>query len=345
MAQIKTRGLENFSVDDQKIRARNNNYIVARNAANSANVDILKVNASDVIEFASFPQKSGTPSNANDLANKSYVDAQVAASSPLKDPKDSVRALQDSNLALTGGASLSVDSVSLANGDRIALVGQTAGAENGIYTVSGIGSAYSLTRATDADTSAEVTAGMHFFVSEGTVYSNQVWYLNTDDPITLDTTSLTFAVYGLYQAGAGLALSGNTINVAAADASITVNANDIQVARDAAGAVGLSGSGIIVNYDSATLKIATNNLTGPSWYKENLTLNGTDISNQYKDLARAIQANSLILWVDGVMQVEGTDYTLSGSPTRITFAGDLATGGNSALVNGDVLHCQYTSLA
>jgi hypothetical protein len=77
--------------------------------------------------------------------------------------------------------------------------------------------------------------------------------------------------------------------------------------------------------------------------KENLTLNGTDITNQYKDLADEILANSLNLSVNGVMQYEGSDYTLSleGGVTRITFAGDLATGGNAALVSGDILRCQY----
>lgn len=63
------------AITDTKIRLSNNAYIRARNAANSADVNMLKVNASDVIEFASFPQKSGTPSNADDLANKSYVDS------------------------------------------------------------------------------------------------------------------------------------------------------------------------------------------------------------------------------------------------------------------------------
>jgi len=40
------------------------------------------------------------------------------------------------------------------------------------------------------------------------------------------------------------------------------------------------------------------------------------------------------------------DYTVSltggaGGVTRITFAGDLATGGNAALVSGDILMIKY----
>jgi len=80
--------------------------------------------------------------------------------------------------------------------------------------------------------------------------------------------------------------------------------------------------------------------------KESLTLNGTDITNQYKDLAQVIIASSLDLVVSGLVQTEGTDYTVSltggaGGKTRITFAGDLATAGAAALISGDILNFKY----
>ena len=84
-----------------------------------------------------------------------------------------------------------------------------------------------------------------------------------------------------------------------------------------------------------------------------LTLNSTDITNQYKDLNYAAigsssSVNSIELGVyGGPEQLKGTDYTVSltggaGGVTRITFAGDLATGGNAALVSGDILMVSYT---
>lgn len=83
-----------------------------------------------------------------------------------------------------------------------------------------------------------------------------------------------------------------------------------------------------------------------------LPLNSTDISNQYKDLthvAAGINAgtNSISLSVvGGPQQEKGVDYTVSLTGgmfgnTRITFAGDLATGGAAALVSGDILMVQY----
>jgi len=82
-----------------------------------------------------------------------------------------------------------VDGVVLATGDRILLKNQSAGAENGIYTVNASGAP---TRATDADTSAEVTSGMAVHVEEGTSNADTNWLLTTNNPITLGSTALVF---------------------------------------------------------------------------------------------------------------------------------------------------------
>ncbi len=86
--------------------------------------------------------------------------------------------------------------------------------------------------------------------------------------------------------------------------------------------------------------------------EDNDTLNSTDITNQYKDLLHAAQGSSATVnsislnVVGGPEQLKGVDYTVSltggvGGVTRITFAGDLATGGNAALVSGDILMIKY----
>lgn len=80
--------------------------------------------------------------------------------------------------------------------------------------------------------------------------------------------------------------------------------------------------------------------------KESITLSGTDITNQYIDLAQPILASSLDFMVSGLIFNETVDYTVSltggsGGVTRVSFAGDLATGGNAALVAGDVVYVKY----
>lgn len=87
--------------------------------------------------------------------------------------------------------------------------------------------------------------------------------------------------------------------------------------------------------------------------EEMLTLSGTDITNQYKDLAQVVQGSSAsvnsvsLSVVGGPEQLKAVDYTVSltggaGGKTRISFAGDLATGGGAALIAGDILMIKYS---
>ena len=80
--------------------------------------------------------------------------------------------------------------------------------------------------------------------------------------------------------------------------------------------------------------------------KDNFTLSGADVINQYINLSHLAVAHSINLVIDGLVHREGVDYTLSavGGVTRITFAGDLASGGQSALVAGDEVQVQYMYL-
>lgn len=110
------------------------------------------------------------------------------------DAKDSVRAATTGNITLSG--TQTIDGVALAAGDRVLVKDQTTGSANGIYVVA----AGAWSRAADADSSAEVTAGMFVFVTEGTTNGDSGWILTTNDAITLGTTALTFARFGSTQA-------------------------------------------------------------------------------------------------------------------------------------------------
>lgn len=85
MAQTITKFIANDAVTSAKIpadavtgseiRLANDEYLKARNAANNANIDVFKVNASDRVELDSLPQCSDVPSANEDLTNKAYVDS------------------------------------------------------------------------------------------------------------------------------------------------------------------------------------------------------------------------------------------------------------------------------
>lgn len=134
------------------------------------------------------------PVSNGDAANKQYVDNTINALIFQRDQKDGVIAVATSNITLAGSAPNTLDGITLSSGDRIGVIGQSNAAQNGIYTVTtlGTGSNGTWTRATDADSNNEVTQGMCFNVAQGTNGAGSTYLLTTANPITLGTTNLTF---------------------------------------------------------------------------------------------------------------------------------------------------------
>jgi hypothetical protein len=181
------------------------------NADHSAiNISALAAPTADVAWGTNKITGLKDPTAAQDAATKNYVDGVATG----LDPKASVRLASTANVTVATGTLLTIDGVVTVGGDRVLLKNQTAAAENGIY----IAGAGAWTRATDADTSAEVNAGMFVFVEEGTLYADTGWVLATNNPITLGTTALTFTQFsgaGAYTAGTGMGQTGTTFNVGA----------------------------------------------------------------------------------------------------------------------------------
>lgn len=86
--------------------------------------------------------------------------------------------------------------MSLSVNDPLLVKNEATGANNGVYIVTSLGSGstpWVLTRRSDADMSSKVTAGFSVDITEGSTYADKAFTLTTDDPITLDTTALTFS--------------------------------------------------------------------------------------------------------------------------------------------------------
>lgn len=193
----------------------------------------VSMNSQKIINLA-------TPTAAGDAANKGYVDAVAIG----VDSKESVRLATTANIAVGTGTLLTIDGVVTVAGDRVLVKNQTAGAENGIY-IAGTGA---WARSADASTSAQVTAGMYAFVSEGTVSGDIGYILITNDAIVLGTTALLFTAFsgaGQIVAGAGLTLTGTTIDVVGTANRITANADSIDIAATYVGQSSITTVGTV----------------------------------------------------------------------------------------------------
>ena len=181
-----------------------------------------------VIRDASSQAKFGTPTDDAHAATKAYVDS---ARSGL-DVKQSVRAATTAtvNLSTEVQNGSIIDGVTLATGNRILIkdqgVGGVAHADNGIYTVNATGAP---TRATDFDSTAEVTPGAFTFVEEGTANGDSGYVVATNGTINVGSTAILFTQFsgtGQITAGDGLSKDGSTLNVNDDDVTIYVDGND-----------------------------------------------------------------------------------------------------------------------
>lgn len=99
--------------------------------------------------------------------------------------KKSVRAATTANITLSG--TQTVDGIALIAGDRALVKNQTTASQNGIYVVS----ATAWTRATDADTSAEISSGL-VAIDEGTTNGGTTWKNTFKTTHTLGTTAMNW---------------------------------------------------------------------------------------------------------------------------------------------------------
>ena len=290
----------------------------------------------------------GTPTQGTDAANKNYVDSVKQA----LDIKDSVRVATTAALTVTAAGSgatktltnattqtaITLDSIVLALNDRVLVKDQATGADNGIYTVTNIGSAstnWVLTRASDADISADVTPGMFTFVEQGTVNADNGFVLTTDGPVTLETTALTFVQFsgaGQIVAGNGLTKSGNTLDVGGTAGRITIAADSVDIASTYVGQTSITTLGTIA---TGTWQ---GTLVGP-------TYGGTGVNNGSNTLTLAGNVTHSGAFTQTFVATAATNVTLPTTGTLATLAGTETltnkTLSTSSTWNGNTITVAY----
>ena len=174
------------------------------------------------------------PTIALDAATKQYVDAQVSAftgglifhASCVAATTGNLTATYNNGTAGVGATltnsgtqlALVIDGHTMSVNDRVLVKDQTTQANNGIYTVTNIGSGstnWVLTRATDFDQSLsnEISPGALTSIQFGTTNINTNWIETGLGPFTIGTTPIVFSLFNQVVAGTGLSYSGNVLSI------------------------------------------------------------------------------------------------------------------------------------
>lgn len=210
---------------------------IAGGAFSGGTIDNMAIGATTpaVGRFSAVNSSTGTitatPVGNNDIVNKAYADAvasgltfhqncDFATSDFLPDCtyNNGSSGVGATLTAISNGALL-IDSSTIVAGNRVLVKNQSAQLQNGIYTVTQVGTVstpFILTRATDYDTPGttylNVDAGDFTLILSGATNANTSWVQTTLQPITIGTTSLVFVQFGsgiaVYSNGTGLSLSG-----------------------------------------------------------------------------------------------------------------------------------------
>ena len=187
--------------------------------------------------FSSTVLLSADPTLDLQAATKQYVDTAVSTGLHLHQP---VLVATTGNLTATynngssgvgatltnsgAQAALSIDGVSLSTTNRVLVWQQSTPAQNGVYTVTTVGSGstnWVLTRATDADTYAPQSdtglgGGDYFYVQSGTTGSGDSYVCTNEGTITFGTTAITFAQFSgaiTYTGGTNIDVTGQVISL------------------------------------------------------------------------------------------------------------------------------------
>lgn len=349
------------SITSAKVAFANNTALRIRNAADSAYVDAIKLDASDDIVFGSLPKDATVPTDDAHLTNKAYVDSQISAAAAGLDPKESVRAASTADVGgtyvageITGLAALAMDGVTLAQDDRVLLKDQTDALENGIYIYDLAND--KLVRASDHDGTPanEVSVGNFTFVENGTVNSGRGYVLIKDGAndgiLTLDTHNINWSLFssaGAFNGGDGIDITTNVISVDLAAASgLEFSGGKLQLDLLASGGLKLSGNELAVepadfageglqDDGSDNLALHLSGLTGEA------AVDAADVFGFYDDSA---SAHRKITWAEMLTKAAGAGLALNTDVLDIQTGDGIEISSDAVALDIDGIAGSTTSL-
>ena len=240
----------NLSVADKIIHTGDTNTAIRFPAADTVSIETngterFKVENSTITTTVPVVLPAD-PTTSLQAATKSYVDTIASASihyhTPVRVESPTALTVTYNNGTSGVGATLTnagaqaalvLDGVTLSVADRVLIYTQADQTQNGVYTVTSVGSVstnWVMTRSTDTNTYAPSSptalgAGDAFFVSQGATGAGELYVCNTTGVITFGTTNITFvqvAATAVYTAGTGISLTNNVITNTAPDQTVAL---------------------------------------------------------------------------------------------------------------------------
>jgi hypothetical protein len=214
------------------------------------------------------------PVSALQLATKQYVDATSQGldtkASVVNSTTATLTATYSNGTAGVGAtltnsgtlAAFAADGVSNSVSDRVLVKNQSSAFQNGIYTVTTVGSAsiaWVLTRATDMDTWAEVP-GAYVFIETGSTNADTGWVCTSNAGGTMGTTSITWSQFsgaGTYSASTGLTLTGTAFSITNTAVTASAYGSATQV-----GTFTVNAQGQLTLAGNTTITPAVGSITG-----------------------------------------------------------------------------------
>lgn len=280
-----------------------------------------------------------TPSDS-DLTQLQQAIAAMIATGVANDFKASVRIATTANIAsLTGLAA--IDGVTPIAGDRILVKDQSTGSQNGIY----VAAAGAWSRATDADTGAELNGGALVSVEEGTTNAETIWALTNDGTVTIGSTALVFQwAAGLNGVTAAQFDNSRKLATTAFVQGALGNLSNF-FAYSASATVPIAYAGCCIQIAAAmpaaqtlTLPAVATMPIGAGYWFENLSANSVTIkANASEQIQLGLTApNSFVLYPGETIFVHSqtTQWDVFGATAAQVFNSSLGANGYQKLPSG-----------
>jgi len=374
MSQIQKKFIKSNAVDESKILLLNNGALRARNAADSADIDLLKLDASNVLQLLQLPQVPSLPSANADVANKEYVDQEVAgAVSDVTALEVRVQAIED-DYGVAGGLA-TLDGAGLVPSTQLPSYVDDVVEYADLASFPATGETGKIYVALDTNKCYRWSGSAYIYITSGAVDSVN----GQTGVVSLDSDDVSEGSSNLYYTAARQAAIEAYADQAEADAITSANSyTDGEISTLSAAVMLLDGSQAMtaamdlgsqlienvadpVSAQDAATKAYVDAEVGAidtlvqaleaaslEWQPvEKFVLDATDISNGYIDLSFLAVEHSIMASVDRLMIHHTDDYTVSvvGGVTRLTFVGSLVTVGQEKLAVGDVIRVQACAVA